>query len=193
MSTSVIDTRALRRELRRAGWDADVDAFLDILGRSARTTAAVPADARALMTRAGVDTGLLEPRGIAEARPRVIAAAAGSRQAAVESTISTKQAAALLGTADSNIRRSIAAGRIYSIGRHADGHRLPAWQFVGQRALPHLSDVLDALPEDLHPLEVQSFFTTPQESLNGMAPAQWLASGGPAAPVEELAEDESRR
>lgn len=166
---------------------------MEVLRRSVRTAAAVPADARDIMIRAGVDPELLDPDTIDDARVQIAGAIVGAEQVPGSATISTRQAAAMLQTADSNVRRSIASNRIYSAGRLGPGHQLPQWQFVGGKPLPHLAEVLVALPTDLHPIEVESFFTSPDETLNGMSPADWLATGGSLQPVIALAEAESWR
>jgi hypothetical protein len=191
---SVIDRGILAGELKRAGHVGDPDAFLSVLRRVVRTTAAIPERARDLMAKAGVDTRLLDPAAIDEARMHIAVATVTAEEAAAAASVTTQEAAVLLGTPGSNIRRSIATNRIYSVGRDGRaGHRLPTWQFVGGKPLPYLADVLAALPSDLHPLEVRSFFTTPADCLGGLSPAQWLATGGHLQPVRALADGQARQ
>ncbi|MFT4009233.1 MAG: hypothetical protein QM655_04240 [Nocardioidaceae bacterium] len=194
MSSSVIDRDLLTEELRRAGMTADPDAFLAVLRRAVHTTAAVPAEAQELMTEAGVDPHLLDPEGIDKGRLAITYKASAAQQESYTKSMTTKEAAKRLNTADSNIRRSIASGHLYSAGRDGrHGHRLPLWQFPHDKPLPHLAELLTALPSDLHPLEVESFFTTPSDTLNQMTPVEWLATGGDVAPVLALADDEAHR
>lgn len=194
MVSPVIDRDVLAEELRRAGMAADPETFLTVLRRAVHTTAAVPAEAHALMTKAGVDPRLLDSEGIDEARIAIAYKTSAAQQESYATSMTTKEVAKLLRTADSNIRRSVASRQIYSAGRDGrEGHRIPSWQFVHGKPLPHLAELLAALPSDLHPLEVESFFTTASDSLNGMTPAEWLATGGDVAPVLVLADDEARR
>lgn len=194
MSSPAIDRGVLADELRRVGRIDDADAFLRVLRRAVQTTVPVPAEARALMVKAGVDPHLLDADGIDEARLAMAYSASAAEQESYATSMTTKEVAKLLRTADSNIRRSIASRQIYSAGRDGrDGHRLPVWQFAHNKPLPHLAEVLAVLPSDLHPLEVESFFTTASDSLNGMTPAEWLATGGDVAPVLVMADDEARR
>lgn len=191
MTLPILEPAAVAAELRRANSNIDVDTYLAILGRATRTTATVSAEAADLLLEAGVDPKLFSAAGINESRAYLASAVENSNQAALDGTITTTQAAILLNTPASNIRRSILSRQIYSAGRFGrEGHRIPVWQFVDGRRLPHLSDILDALPTDLHPLEVTDFFTTARAVLNGMTPAQWLSSGGDAQAVIGIADEE---
>jgi hypothetical protein len=108
----------------------------------------------------------------------------------VQTSLSMADVADLLGVDQSRVRHRIADGALYPV-RVGRANRLPAWQFAEGRALDALRDVLAALPDDLHPLEVAGFFTTPQPelTLNGTStsPREWLAAGGDPDPVLDLA------
>lgn len=118
------------------------------------------------------------------------------------STLTTQQAASLLGRDPSNIRRGVQAGRYYAV-RVAGTLRLPEWQFVEEVtydhtpgedavpdsefvALPNLADVVPAIPRDLHPEVVAGFMATEQAELDGRSPTEWLRGGGDPGPLCDL-------
>jgi len=188
MSTTILEREALQAELDAHQAAIDAETFLEIMGRVFRTTAVLPAESLALLERSGIDPSFTEAGTVNNALEFIAAAKMASLNDAEKNTISTAQAAKLIGSATANIRRSIINRQIYSIGSIGkDGHRIPIWQFVSKRRLPHLAEVLSVLPADLHPLEVESFFTTPVSELQGISPVQWLDSGGSVDPVKALA------
>lgn len=193
MSTVAFDRNAVAAAIRNVGSIDDAGTFLQAHGGVAQASAPLPIGAVELLTQSGVDHRLAEADKIDAARTAIAYETTVSLERALSNSISTQQASKLLGTQDSNIRRAIAQRRIYSASRDSrHGHRLPIWQLIGDKTLPHLAEVLGILPTDLHPLEVESFFTTPQTRLDGASPALWLATGGAVAPIIELADDESR-
>ena len=120
----------------------------------------------------------------------------------VDSTLSTQQAADLLGRDPSNIRRGIQERRYYAV-RVAGRLRLPAWQFIGQPRydhspgedavpeteylpVPNLSTVVPAIPPSLHPQTIAGFMQTPQPELDDTSPIDWLTGGGDPVLVSSL-------
>lgn len=112
---------------------------------------------------------------------------------------SSTQVADALGIQSASVRDRKRHGLLYAI-RGAAENRFPRWQFVETvtadsgaqvRALPHLGEVLAALPASLHPLEVRDFFSVTRGWLRlrgaNLSVADWLASGGPVEPVIEAA------
>jgi hypothetical protein len=86
----------------------------------------------------------------------------------------------------SRVRQRVADGSLYavSVGRE---RRFPAFQFLGRNLVPGIGEVLKAMPEDLHPLEVESWLTGPDPDLRiegsddfgeALSPLEWLTSGG---------------
>ncbi len=72
--------------------------------------------------------------------------------------------------------------------------RVPKFQFIGRKPIPGMAEVLPALPRDLHPVEVQRWFSTPHPDLyldpderRPVAPLDWLRMGRPAEVVADLA------
>jgi len=124
-------------------------------------------------------------------------AAAVAAAAIHEATSLSSNAVALrLGLKPSTVRRYVQDRKLYSF--KANGRALfPSWQFTEtRRPLPHLAEVLAALPPGSHPQTVQGFFTTPQPDLRrageAVTPLEWLASGGEPDRVVALASSVGR-
>ncbi len=123
-----------------------------------------------------------DPR--AERAHRAARGAADVQQLAA-STLSIEQAAEVLSVDRSRISHRLSVGALsaVSIGSR---RRIPAWQFQDHAELPHLAQVVAAIPPDAHPLDVAALMTTSQDELAGRTPVQHLAGGGDPAPVAEL-------
>ncbi|WP_372699518.1 helix-turn-helix domain-containing protein [Arthrobacter sp. JSM 101049] len=133
-----------------------------------------------------------EPRLVANAMAASVAAAtlheAGS--------LGSQEVALRLGLRPSTVRRYVLDRKLYSF--KTNGRMLfPSWQFTGtRRPLPHLAEILAALPPGSHPQTVQGFFTTPQPDLRlsgeAATPRDWLISGGEPDLVVALASSVGR-
>ena len=104
--------------------------------------------------------------------------------------------AAKWGLDDSRIRHRVRNRVLYGV-RMGRALRLPTWQFGDDlRPLPGLATVLAALPEGMHPREVEGFMTTPQADLRvrgrDVSPRDWLLTGGDPAQVAAYAADLDR-
>lgn len=102
--------------------------------------------------------------------------AEAEEQAAYAATLTADEAASRLGVTVQQVRDRI---RDRSLADRAFGaeRRFPSWQFLDSGVIPHLGEVLRALPAGAHPLTVEGFMTTPNDELDGMTPAHWLAAG----------------
>jgi hypothetical protein len=131
------------------------------------------------------------------ARPRDVARASAANAAARmlmdSSALTASEVAERMHLTASTIRHYKAARKLYSY--LVNGKLVfPDWQFndAGDKSIPSLEDVLDAIPEDLHPQSVAGFFLTPQPDLilhgNLVSAKAWLEAGGPARNVIDLAE-----
>ena len=73
--------------------------------------------------------------------------------------------------------------------------RLPLWQFRAGQLVPHLAQVLAALPEDFTYAEVRAFALhaeVDEPSGDATVPLlDWLAAGGDPGPALELAADQA--
>lgn len=126
-------------------------------------------------------------------RARVLAAQSRATASARERTFSTDEVAQLTGRNPASIRRSVRKGDLYVLNPgDPTGLRFPQWQFVENRSLPGLAQILDALPGTPHPLSVEAFMSSPREELGGRSAIQWLADDGPVETVVHLADDEGR-
>lgn len=104
----------------------------------------------------------------------------------------TSEVAGSLGRAPSNVRRSLSTGNLYSVGSAATNRErlFPQWQFSGDgRILPGLRQVVEALPADYHPLDIEDFMVGAHERLRGRSPVSWLADGGDVETVVEIADE----
>jgi len=190
---SVVSEEVLGRVLAQHGVGLDAREFLTILDETLDTTDTLTESERDFaVAHSGLPAEAFAPDGQRSARRR-IAIAAAQADAASSRGYTTSQVAKMLGIAPANVRRLIARRDLYPVGRSNNReHVFPAWQFTGGRTTPHLREVLDALPDDMHPLDVEGFMTTPQETLGDRSPMQWLSQEGPAGPVVELADELAR-
>ncbi|GAB2707614.1 hypothetical protein GCM10027038_01170 [Arthrobacter bambusae] len=165
-----------------------------ILAEAAESTETISdAERSFLVEQAHIDPALLDQERQADARRRIIVESAQADAAATRDGYTTGEVARLLGTQPANVRRGRAAGDLYASGvKHNRETVFPRWQFRDGRPVPHLRRVIPALPEDMHPLDVEAFMTAPQESLGGRSVLDWLGSGGALEPVLELADDTNR-
>lgn len=104
------------------------------------------------------------------------------RAQAFAESYSITQAAARLAVSTDRLEQMLAARVLYS--RTVEGEvRLPRWEFTQDGLLPHLTEVISALPDGLHPSSVEGFIHTPSDELSGLTPIDWLAGGRDAEPV----------
>lgn len=156
---------------------------------SSGTAALTKADQAFWDRHSGIPDG---PDHSSSARATAVAAAAVHEAA----SLGSDTVALRLNLQPSTVRRYVQDRKLYSF--KANGRvLLPAWQFTEtRRPLPHLAEVLDALPSGSHPQTVQGFFTTPQPDLRRSGEAvtavEWLATGGEPDPVVALARSVGR-
>lgn len=123
-----------------------------------------------------------------------LAATTAQFAALVSTSLTTKNAAKRLDTPESRVRQLIARRTLYSVllnGRR----RIPIFQFTRRGGLvPNIAKVNAALAEDLHPVEVQAWYTQPHTDLfigdeveARLSPLDWLRSGGDVSKVAHLA------
>jgi hypothetical protein len=115
--------------------------------------------------------------------------------AVLQSTsLTAGETARKLGVDPSRVRQLLAARKIYGL-QVRGAWKIPVFQFVDDRLLPGLEEVVPALPKALHPIAVYHWFMTPNpdlapEELDGeLSPREWLLSGHSPRPVAELAAD----
>ena len=114
--------------------------------------------------------------------------------ALVSTSLTTKEAAKRLSIPESRIRQMIARHTLYSVLLNSR-RRIPAFQFAQSGGLvPNITKVNPALPEDLHPVEVQAWYVQPHVDLflgddvdARVSPLDWLRSGGEVNRLTQLA------
>jgi hypothetical protein len=183
--------------------------FLTLLSRAvesdvaaASATAALAAAVAAVRTHrpGGMPSGEREAWERAGARfderavPIVEARAAAAFAELVErSTCGDNAVAGLLRVDRSRVSQRFTERSVYAFVGPGEERYFPNWQFVGHRTLPGLKQVLSAIAPELHPLSVDHFFTHSNVDLEVDAeptsPVRWLATGGSATVVAELAAD----
>ncbi len=137
-------------------------------------------------------SGGFEPEPQADDDP--LARTVAEHAALIKTSLSVVEVARRLGVDASRVRQRLGERSLYGI-RTGEGWIVPPFQLEGSRALPGLADVLRALDPELHPLEVERFFTEPDASLTqprterALSPREWLLAGFPSAPVARLADE----
>lgn len=136
------------------------------------------------------------------AKPNVLALVQARIVNAVEESadyseaMTVKEAANLLGVSESRVRHRLSDGSLYAYKSDGRGveRKLPRWQFRHNDVIPHLGEVLNALPEDFTPLDAKAFFMnarvdhpTRDETFNVR---DWLANGGDPGEVIALAHEQ---
>lgn len=160
----------------------------DRLGLGQRgTAAALSPDAEAVLRTAS---------GVAQPQDKVMEAAAQDTTAATVALVagsrSVAELAAALGVDASRVRHRAGDGALYAV-KVGRTNRFPAWQLdASDRPIPGLREVLAALPDDLHPLEIEGFMLACQPELRvgrrELNPRDWLLGGGDPTVVATLAD-----
>ncbi len=112
--------------------------------------------------------------------------------ALLASSVTVADVATSLGVDASRVRHRLADGALLALPAAGRRRLLPRFQLADDLTpLPGLGVVLAALPDDLHPQEVEGFFTTPQPELvlrrQPVTPRAFLLGGGDPLQVARLA------
>jgi hypothetical protein len=100
----------------------------------------------------------------------------------------------VLSVKPSRVRQRIADRSLYTIAVGKE-RRFPQVQFHERDLVPGIGKVLQALSEDLHPVEVESWLTSPNPDLLAgeegevLSPREWLISGGSASTLVPMARE----
>jgi hypothetical protein len=137
----------------------------------------------------------LEPAPTPDRGADPVARTAFEYAALVASSLTVPQAAARLRVDGSRVRQRLAERSLYGI-RLPSGWRLPLFQFTEDGLVPGVGRVLPQLDPELHPVEVASWFATPDSDLffddeeTPVSPLDWLRTGRPPGRVAELAAEQ---
>lgn len=138
-----------------------------------------------LLRAGGLDPAPLTQREVDALMTEV--AATYARLAA--SSLSVVEAARVLEVDSSRVRQRLTERTLHGFKLRRQW-RIPAWQFVGGREIPGLSEVLPQVT--VHdPVSVYEFLSTPTLDLatdgEPITALQWLSAGRPPARVREIA------
>ena len=98
------------------------------------------------------------------------------------SSFTTSESGRFVGKDSSTITRWYRDGRLTGFKDARGGLRLPSWQFTERGLLPGMSEIV-AHQGSLSLVSFAAIMTTPAESLDGVAPVDWLDAGGDVQPV----------
>jgi len=157
-------------------------------------------DARPGLTATEID--YLEQRGgVTDDREALVKTrvAAAVREHTVErDSMTVERAADLMHLSASRVRHRIKEGSVYaypSRGRGV-GREIPYWQFLGPEPVPHLTAVLNALPERFRPSDIRAFALSAvvDDPDNGVSVPllDWLRDTGDPEIARALADSEAR-
>lgn len=110
--------------------------------------------------------------------------------ALVETSFTVAEVAAMLKVDVTRVRQRLRERSLYGV--EYDGERrLPRFQFERGLVLPGLREVLAALPEAIHPLDIAEWLLSPCPDLEVaggvVSPRDWLLRGEPVAAVVAVA------
>jgi hypothetical protein len=127
--------------------------------------------------------------------PDPLARTAARYAALLASSLTTAEAAGLLGVSEGRVRQRLGKRTLYGVKAGRE-NRLPAFQFEGGGEVPGVGQVVSALRSGAHPVAVQNFFTSPNHDLyldedeeRPLSPRDWLLSGGNPKVLVPLAEE----
>lgn len=110
------------------------------------------------------------------------------------SSLSTQAAAELLGVGTSRVRQLLNATPpgLYGFKDARDDWKIPRFQFDRDGLIPGIKEVLKVLDPDLHPLEVETWFLTPNPDLlhdeeRRLSPCEWLRMGRDLDAIVDIA------
>jgi len=127
--------------------------------------------------------------------PDPLARTAARYAALLATALTTREAAALLGTGESRVRQRLKEKTLYGVKAGRE-NRLPAFQFEGGKEVPGIGEVLRHVDRSLHPVALLNWFTLPspdlyldEEEERAVSPREWLLSGGTPGALVPLAKE----
>ncbi len=187
---------SLRTVLRDVGIEDSPSRFLELVRdatESLRTVRSLDPGQQLSATEAEVlERGgfSLKPARRAEARP--LSKTVAAYVAMMDDALSVSEAAKRLRVDPSRIRQLLSNGSLYGLKVKGEW-RLPRFQFTTRGLVPGVEQVLRALPDDLHPVEVLTWLGSPDPDLEvgerSVSPLEWLRSGGDPERARAVARD----
>lgn len=118
------------------------------------------------------------------------------RAADLDEAMTVSEVASLLGVSPSRVRHRLSAQTLYAYPSAGTGvgRLIPRWQFVGGKEVPHLGEVLRALPAEFTPMDVKAFVLNarvdhPTRDVT-VGLLDWLSGGNDPAEAIALADDQ---
>lgn len=188
-----LDALLARHHIDLTGDDVldEIDAAFAAIPTSGAATLSAP-EVEFLAAHGGPETaGLVKgwsPSGERQARARVALRALSD---AVAGSVSTREAAEMLGVDRSRISRRITGNALWAFDIRGQ-RRIPRWQFVGGGLLPGLDVIVAAIPRDATPAVLDAFMQTPQPDFDDRTPIEYLAGGGDPGLVAGFIRDLAR-
>lgn len=145
-----------------------------------------------LIEHGGLTAADLTPEALTETNSAVERAIEDAATEVRANALTLSGAANLLGWPQATFMKALAAGDLHAIPneRPSDAPLFPRRQFQDGTLVPHLRDVLAALPVHEHPLEVEQFMMQPNpDYLGNIPPVVWLTKGRELAPVLRYADN----
>ncbi|WP_102143945.1 DNA-binding protein [Mycobacterium hubeiense] len=106
-------------------------------------------------------------------------------------SVSTKEAAAIMGIDRSSVSRRLSRNVLWSF--YFRGHwRIPRWQFIDGRLLSGLDVIVPAIPRAANPAAVDAFMHTGEPDFGGRTPIEHLGAGGDPTLVAAVLNDLAR-
>lgn len=187
---------SLRTALQDVGIDVSPSRFLELVRdatESLRTVRSLDPGQQLSASEAEV----LERGGFSLKHSRRAEAQPLSRTVAVyvammDDALSVAEAAKRLRVDQSRIRQLLSNGSLYGLKVKGEW-RLPRFQFTTRGLVPGIQQLLRALPEDLHPVEVLTWLSSPDPDLEvgeqSLSPLEWVRSGGDPERASVVARD----
>jgi hypothetical protein len=183
--------------LKRAGLDLEESEFATLLDDALRslTTGSredVPQRSLTKAEAAVLESGGADLSPREDGDPDPLAPMAARYGALLATSLSVPEAAARLGVDASRVRHRLADGSLFGI-RLRSGWRLPSFQFDDDGVVAGIDVVVQAVPDDVHPVALWSWLEASSVDLvlsgRPVSPLRWLRSGGDPAVVAALAAD----
>jgi len=187
------------RGIRRSGQEVEEDArrfaFHIIAFLPTGRWVAEPAREFSPKEAAVLEKGGMDLSPPATEEPDPLARTAARYAALLATALTTREAAALLGTGESRVRQRLKEKTLYGVKAGRE-NRLPAFQFEGGKEVPGIGEVLRHVDRSLHPVALLSWFTLPspdlyldEEEERAVSPREWLLSGGAPGVLVPLAKE----
>jgi hypothetical protein len=154
----------------------------------AKTGGALRDEEAKLLDEAGFDEAGFKDEPLSKGQANPVSEGIKAYQRLLNESLSTDEAARLLGVQESRIRQRLIGEQpsLYGI-KQGKSWRIPKFQFVKRRLITGIEKVIRELNPTLHPVEVWRWFTTKNQELmtsdeesEPVTPLEWLQLGYPS-------------